>query len=605
MTEGDHYLFAVGIADSFDLAIHDAVGMLAGQITTNVNSASSITISSSCVKGDLSGSTYFSNVVSTFTDVQLTDYHVLMIDKPNKKNKSYTAFVYISSAKVNEIIAEIKQAEKEATVERENKLKKDVAFYFDEGFRALYDIRIGDALKCFFSGYAISLNTDANIEWQKDTHPAEAVFSTLIDQTLNNIKIVCENQIEEKVNEDQTSYIKQLAFYYKNNNNTYRKITCLDFKYHNGNTFVGGPRVRDGVSIAELNYDLDNIHLHCIYNYEESETPPHIIEVLKNKRIKSFSSAEKIISLKTTKLINAEKQKDNSLSIAMPVNEEADPILSISNSCDTIRYETLQNTMVKIEEAVRGKSYSDVEPFFTQNGWDCFNKLICYGNASIIGTPEYKFIDFGSLTICQSITMQFRFRKNKQFVEKVNFRFNKDNLIESLAFSLTNVAQHDILDNEDWKRNSKLTLLTFMEDYQTAYALGRIDYLEGIFSENALIISGYKVLKKVHSDGIRLQGYTRFDTLTKSQYINRLRMHFKNKEYINLNFTQTDFAQAWSIEDFFGVRVRQEYFSSSYGDVGYLFLLVDLRGKDPIIHVRAWQEDKIPIDQLFSLKDVY
>ena len=190
-------------------------------------------------------------------------------------------------------------------------------------------------------------------------------------------------------------------------------------------------------------------------------------------------------------------------------------------------------------------------------------------------------------------------------MENVVFRFDEADKIESLAFALTDVAQHDIMDNEDWKMDSKLTLLSFMEDYQTAYALGRIDYLERIFSENALIISGYKVLKKVSSDGIKLRGYTHYDTLSKSQYMAKLRRHFKTKEYINLNFTETDFTQAWSTEDFFGIRVRQEYFSNNYGDVGYLFLLVDLREEDPVIHIRAWQDDKLPIDQLFSLKDVY
>lgn len=144
-----------------------------------------------------------------------------------------------------------------------------------------------------------------------------------------------------------------------------------------------------------------------------------------------------------------------------------------------------------------------------------------------------------------------------------------------------------------------------MEDYQTAYALGRIDYLEQIFSENALIISGYKVMKKLEGDGYRLQNYTRLDTLSKSQYMAKLRRHFATKEYINLNFTETEFDQASGMNDFFGVRVRQEYFSSNYGDVGYLFLLVDLRNDLPVIHVRAWQEDKLPLKQLFSLKSVY
>ena len=261
--------------------------------------------------------------------------------------------------------------------------------------------------------------------------------------------------------------------------------------------------------------------------------------------------------------------------------------------------------MFDIEEAIRNKRYESVADHFTTDGYDCFNKLIRYGNASIIGEPHYEFVSFGHLVICRSITMQFRFRNNKKFVENVVFRFDEADKIESLAFALTDVAQHDIMDNEDWKMDSKLTLLSFMEDYQTAYALGRIDYLERIFSENALIISGYKVLKKVSSDGIKLRGYTHYDTLSKSQYMAKLRRHFKTKEYINLNFTETDFTQAWSTEDFFGIRVRQEYFSNNYGDVGYLFLLVDLREEDPVIHIRAWQDDKLPIDQLFSLKDVY
>ena len=74
---------------------------------------------------------------------------------------------------------------------------------------------------------------------------------------------------------------------------------------------------------------------------------------------------------------------------------------------------------------------------------------------------------------------------------------------------------------------------------------------------------------------------------------------------INLNFTDTDFKRASDGDEFYGIRVRQEYFSNTYGDVGYLFLLVDLRFDEPIIHVRAWQNDKLPLDALFGLSDVY
>ena len=96
----------------------------------------------------------------------------------------------------------------------------------------------------------------------------------------------------------------------------------------------------------------------------------------------------------------------------------------------------------------------------------------------------------------------------------------------------------------------------------------------------------------------------KYDTLSKAQYMDRLRRHFNTQEYINLNFTETDFERASNGMEFYGIRVRQEYFSNTYGDVGYLFLLVDLRYDEPIIHVRAWQNDKLPVEALFGMTDL-
>lgn len=593
----ERYHHATAVADTFELAINDAVGMLASQIMTSVKSEGTSTMQEQNVDGQLSSNSYYSNVIKTFTDVRLTDYHVLMVGKPNKKAKNYTAFVYISSDRAREIIEELKQAEIEAAMERERQLKNDVNFYYEEGLRAVNEVRIGDALKFFYWGYLITSDTKVELERNGKKQPADAVFSLLIDETLSNINIVCEEEKEERINEFQTLYVKQLGFYYKTDDIT-RRITCLDFKYNNGNTYVEGPRVRDGISVVELQYNLAYTSLHCIYNYDSSETPLQLQETIKGKKNKTFTTADKRIEFdKVQKPILTNRPE-----LIVAKNNIAE---STVHNTSPMREDTLRGIMSEIENAIRHKRYELVAPYFTEDGYNSFNKLIRYGNASIIGEPEYEFIAFGPLVICRSITMQFRFKNNKKFVENIVFRFNEDDQVESLAFALTNIAQHDIMDNDDWEMDSRLTLLSFMEDYQTAYALGRIDYLERIFSENALIISGYKVLSRVSSDGVKLRGYTHYDTLSKSQYMAKLRRHFKTKEYINLNFTETVFTQAWNTKEFFGIRVRQEYFSSNYGDVGYLFLLVDLREDDPVIHVRAWQEDKLPVEQLFSLKDVY
>ena len=599
INDSEHYLHETAKAESYEKAIDKALGMLARQIMTNVQSESTMIMQEQNLNGEIVSSITFSNVTNTISDVRVSGYQSLMVGKPSKKSNKYTAFVYISSKKVAEIVEGLKQDELNAALEKKKQLDNNVNFYYTQGLNSLETLRIGNALKFFYSGYIISSGTQATID-RNGEHPADAVFIQLLDETLHNISIICEYDDEEKTGKNPTIFKRQLGFYYRTSDNVLKKLDGLDFKYNDGNKYVNGAHVRDGISIAELRRDLKRIELSCIYAFDINELDPIVREALESKTVKTLSipSADKTVECHLEKVPKIEYDGE-----IASFEVETDPIESVKEQ-DISRFDHLTDIMIDIEDAITNKKYNSVKPYFTENGFDCFDKLIRYGNASIIETPfRYDFIDFGDLIICRSITMQFKFKNNKQFVENVTFRFNKEDQIESLAFTLTDIAQHDIMDNEDWSRDSKITLLTFMEDYQTAYALRRIDYLEQIFSDNALIISGYKVMKKIDGDGIKYKNHIHLDTLSKSQYMTKLRRHFNNKEYINLNFTETDFTQASSLKDIFGIRLRQEYYSNNYSDEGYLFLLVDLRDELPVIHVRAWQEDKLPLKKLISLRN--
>ena len=604
----EHYYHETASAETYEKAIDKAIGLLARQIMTTVQNESTIIMQEQHLNGEISSSITFSNVINTISDVQISGYQSLMVGKPTKKSNKYTAFVFISSERVSKIVEDwkqeeikkaeaLKEEEMKAAAERKKQLDKNVNFYYKEGLNSLETLRIGSALKFFYSGYIISYGTQATIK-RDGEQPANAVFIQLLDETLHNISIICEVDDEEQTGKT-TIFKKQLGFYYRTNDNVLKKLDGLDFKYNDGNKYVNGARVRNGISTAELRRDLNTFELSCVYAYDINELDPTAKEAMESKTVEALSlpSADKTVEchLATSPKIEYDGE-------VATFEKETDPIQSIKEQ-DISRFDHLTDIMIDIEEAIQSKNYNAVKPYFTENGLDCFDKLIRYGNASIIEAPSrYDFIEFGNIIICRSITMQFKFKNNKQFVENVTFRFNTDDLIESLAFTLTDIAQHDIMDNEDWSRDSKITLLTFMEDYQTAYALGRIDYIEQIFSDNALIISGYKVITKEDGDGIRYKNHVHLDTLSKTQYISKLRRHFNAKEYINLNFTETDFTQASSLKDIFGIRLRQEYYSSNYSDEGYLFLLVDLRESTPVIHVRAWQEDKLPLKNLISLR---
>ena len=604
----DRYLFASASADSLDQAKTSAVHQLAGQIMTNVQSYSKYDLSHRMESGEIDETVLFEQVSETFTNVRLTDYQTLVVGKPERRNKKYTVFVYIDKGKVKEIYDEIMEREKEARREKEEKLASDVRHYYSEGCKAVKDVRIGDALKYWYWSYVLSLGTNITIEQGGRKEPAARLVETQIENLMNAIRVTPVRYEQEPINEFQTRYKVTLKIEYVDKGVS-KKVTNLDYKYNDGITSdQGGPRVRDGVGTLDLQYeDINEIDFYITYRYDESETPPDIYGIIKTKGNKTFAAA-------TKRVVIPDSLRENTNEPVVESAEESQLIDTLAAEPTSGKFEPVAHDhdeilkrIQAIELAIRTKEYASVKDYFTDEGYDSFNKLVKYGKASIVGKPQYRLLDFGPITLCRSITMQFSFLNNKkQFIEDVTFRFNADNLVESLAFSLSDVAESDILGKGEWDRDSRLLLMTFLEDYQTAYALGRIDYLERIFSEQALIIVGNKLLqRKMDNDRILITESVKYDTLSKAQYMRRLREHFGRKKYINLNFTDTDFERSSNGKNFYGIRVRQEYFSDTYGDVGYLFLLVDLRFDEPVIHVRAWQNDKLPMEDLFDLSDVY
>ena len=188
-------------------------------------------------------------------------------------------------------------------------------------------------------------------------------------------------------------------------------------------------------------------------------------------------------------------------------------------------------------------------------------------------------------------------------MENLVFRFNEtDGKIQSVAFALTRKAEDDIFNAaSSWTDISRFTILQFMEDYQTAYALKRLDYIEKIFSDDAIIITGtvLKSAPQVKMEGVALdmgRKDVHFTKQNKQQYMINLRRHFNDREYIHLTFEDniTKVINAPRIQPgtAFAIQISQMYNSPVYSDKGYLTLVLDASKELPIIHVRMWQPDK-------------
>ena len=187
--------------------------------------------------------------------------------------------------------------------------------------------------------------------------------------------------------------------------------------------------------------------------------------------------------------------------------------------------------------------------------------------------------------------------------------FDKQGNIESFYLSISMNLYMNVI-----KSNLELTdlrrrqlILDYVEQFRTAYNQKDINFLNQVFSEDALIITG-KVITTKHAEGFTSQKI-QYNKQSKEQYIKNLRGVFQRNSYIKVTFDDIEVMRHPVNPNFYGVTLLQGWTSGKYHDDGFLFLLWDFTNEDaPQIHVRTWQPDKIggkplPKDEVFSLSD--
>jgi hypothetical protein len=204
------------------------------------------------------------------------------------------------------------------------------------------------------------------------------------------------------------------------------------------------------------------------------------------------------------------------------------------------------------------------------------------------------------------MSFSFSHGTKKSFVEDIVFVFNSAGQIESLAFGLDDVATKDILTKQAWPEHARVAIIEFLENYKTAFALERLDYIRTIFDDNAVIIVGK--LARVNTSIIPENQITYNNQVvirtryTKEQYLKNLERCFASNEFVNIRFANNDVIKAGKGGEIYGIQIKQDYYSTNYGDTGYLFLLVDINDPQaPMIKVRTWQPEPDPVDGLFDI----
>lgn len=520
-----------------------------------------------------------------FTNVQMR----VLEEEPNAK-----VFCFMSRSEVK------KMFEKRAN---------HIANMVDAGKTAESRMMIDEALRNYYWALVLAKTTPEPVEIEFNDKKGEA--TSLLPIKIKSVLAM----INASVDEIQDGKNLILGFTYNG-----KPVSSLNFKYNDGQSIVGPIVARDGIGEASMASIPADGKLHLTYELrfrnEVDPTDSDIAGAFNAGILPNINSSVAIaIKNNSKKKAAAPALASAEILAAQPTNDKRS--IAMQNADNT---DDLQQAVLAVEAAISSNNPKSAFNYFTPEGYTLFANLMAKnGKVTLVGKAQsHNFIIADGYIIGRATNIKRQFRNGKAFMEKLVYRFNPESRkIESVAFALTQRAENDIMNAAaSWPEVSRWAILNFMEDYQTAFALKRIDYINSIFSDDALIITG-TILKKLdnaerafdRSKSLDLGGPKdiAYSQLSKTEYIDRLRKIFSTREYVHLQFEDnvTRMIDLPAINGInkgaaFGIEIKQRYESTGYSDDGYLTMVFDTRGKLPIIHVRLWQPDK---NNMMSLQE--
>ncbi len=569
------YLWGEGWGESIREADQMALQTLVSKISLSVVS-SFVNIEKEVNDSDgLNATTAVESVMKTYSNATLTNTEQIVISQ----EPGARVFRYVKRSEVEKIF-----------LGRKNKVL-DMVNLADN---ALKQRKIDDVLRYYYWSFCLLRSLpDANYVVLPDGSTLMTWIPNRINEVLSNIK-VRKTSVEDEFVTLFISYGDE-------------PVASLDYTYFDGRGYTNIYSATDGIGVMEMQpgVSMDNLKIKCEYEFAgEAQIDKEIATVVEVMKGKNFRAAYINVGGETLSM----KAKEATL-LNTPVE---DAVMSMDAGQITSRdLEPYKKVMEKVVQCIKAKDYVSAEPYFTLEGAEMFRKLLNYGNARVVMEPELNFLRMGDEVLCRSIPMSFAFRNNtRKFVENVTFTFDADKKISCVAFGLGEEATADILKRDSYSEQARMVLTRFLENYKTAFSLKRLDYIRSIFDDNALIITGTEVKTSVYKNNEEKARFMdnkiiRYNRFTKNAYIKHLERCFNSNEYVNIRFANNDIVKASEkYGEVYGIQIKQDYYSTNYGDTGYLFLYVDLNDPDnPIIKVRTWQPDRDPDFGLYGLGD--
>ncbi len=584
--EDDDYIYGEGWGSTVTEADKQALANLISKIASNVTGESHSSLKTQNSNGQLNEESQFSQTVSTYSQATLTNTQQKVL-----KNEP-DAYV----------VRWIKKSEIEKIFESRKRKALDL---IETAVRAEKKGKVDDVLRNYY--WALTLLKSLQ-------YPNEVTYT---DE--DGKEHVCTNWCKEKI--DDTFYELKTIYDSREGNDirlaiTYKgkPVNSVDYKFWDGQTWSAIYSAKDGWGVLELAPGFDGAQVQMKYEYEyagEAKIDHEVEMVLNAVKGTPMPKAYTNVMLKSNeKKKEREARMEMMQSQSFTTNEAAiAPPKPVEKKIDAYK-----DAVEKMVAAIKQKNYDSARDLFSNVGWSMFTKLMKYGKAKVLDSDNIRFLESEDGIVERGLRMSFSFNSGGRatFVEDIVLTFNKEQKIVNIAFGLGKTAEDDILNKGVWDEKSRLAIMNFLENYKTAYALKRLDYIRSIFDDDAVIITG-SVVSKANSitnmenqSSISAEGnqIIKMNRQTKDEYLASLKRCFERNEFVNIRFSDNDVKKMGAGGESYGIQIQQDYYSSTYGDKGYLMLLVDINEpKKPLIKLRTWQPEKDPNFGLYEPGD--